>query len=172
MFGGFVKSYHESKMQERAIENFEGYRIRSDGTVWLPNQKRWTYGMTKMCGKAYYAYVVLLKNDKRFYKNIHRLVGEHFVVNPRLFAFDEVDHIINNTLDNRACNLRWLNHQLNMRNQAGKPYFRKRWKKWQVNVNGRTHGYFKDKAEAQRVRDEVAAREFQEMYDFMTTDFF
>ena len=159
-------------MEERAIENFEGYRIRSDGTVWLPNQKRWSYGMTKLCGKAYYAYVVLLKNSKRYFRNVHRLVGEHFVVNPRIFAFDEVDHINNDSLDNRACNLRWLSHQLNMRNQAGKPYFRRRWKKWQVNVNGRTHGYFKDKAVAQRVRDEVCAREFQEMYDFMTTDFY
>jgi len=158
-------------LEERPLLRYEneGYRIRSDGKLWNPHINRWTYGCSTYCNGPYYARVALWKNHQKSIVSMHRLVAEHFVCNPRLFVFDVVDHINQDPLDNRAENLRWVNAQLNSRNQKGKPYWVKRWKKWVVQVNGSTKGYFKDRATAQRVRDEIALREFNELYLELTT---
>ena len=158
-------------IEERPVFGFEneGYRIRSNGQLWNPHTRKWTYGTSTWCGGPYYARVGLWKHGRRHFKNMHRLAAEHFVCNPRLFVFDVVDHINMDPLDNSAENLRWVNAQLNSRNQKGKPYWVRKWKKWVVQVNGSTRGYFRDRATAQRVRDETSKREFDELYLALTT---
>ena len=161
----------EDMVEERALMGYEaeGYRIRSDGTIWNPHIERWTFGFATWCTGKYYAKIRLWKKHRCRFMFVHRLVADHFVVNPRILFFDVVDHINNDSLDNRVENLRWLNDQLNSRNQKGKPNWIKKWKKWSVQVNGTTRGYFKDRAEAQRVRDEISEREFNELYRALTT---
>ena len=51
-------------------------------------------------------------NSKKI--RVHRLVAEAFLPNGK--GQREIDHINNNPLDNRVCNLRWCTHAENMRN--------------------------------------------------------
>jgi len=58
---------------------------------------------------------VMLKNSgfKRHYK-IHRLVAEHYVINPKPGEFKIVHHINHKKLDNFYQNLSWTSPSLNM----------------------------------------------------------
>jgi len=70
---------------------------------------------------------------------IHRVVAQAFVPNPRPDLFTIVDHINRDPGDNRACNLRWVDHQLNQMNKDGSSvFFRKdgRLKPWISQVKG------------------------------------
>ena len=93
-------------------------------------------------------YYFTIKRDFLFLY-VHRLVALAFCENPCPQHFRFVDHIFGDSLDNRAENLRWLNHQLNCMNQTGTKncYFDKRRKTWRalVRVNGELYrwGNFK-----------------------------
>ena len=70
------------------------------------------------------------------YVSLHQAVGRAWVFNPCPSYFTVVDHINNNTHDNRAVNLRWVNQKLNMANLkfgTGISYVKKH-KKWLAKV--------------------------------------
>lgn len=58
-----------------------------------------------------YLFVNLCKNNKPQHKYIHRLVAKHFLNNT--FNFPEINHINENTYDNRAINLEWCTSKYN-----------------------------------------------------------
>ena len=80
--------------------------VQADGMV-----RRWD-------GSAYRGY----PDHNGYYlvdgKRVHRLVAQKFVHNPRPDIFKLVDHINRDRGDNRAVNLRWVNHHLNMLNRS------------------------------------------------------
>jgi len=60
-----------------------------------------------------YNSVCLFKDGKRYWRNIHRLVAEHFVPNPH--NKPQVNHIDGNKHNNKYTNLEWVTAQENMR---------------------------------------------------------
>lgn len=62
------------------------------------------------CG---YALVVLMKNNKRHNKLVHRLVAEAFINNPENYAV--VNHIDGNKQNNNVSNLEWCSTSYNMK---------------------------------------------------------
>lgn len=63
--------------------------------------------------RLYYS-VKLRRNGAGVEYYVHRLVANEFVENEKPDKFDQVHHINNDKLDNRAENLQWVNNQLNI----------------------------------------------------------
>ena len=61
-----------------------------------------------------YCRVGLRKNGTRKYFSVHRLVANAFLKNDK--NLPQIDHISNNRMDNRVCNLRWVTAKENRNN--------------------------------------------------------
>lgn len=107
----------------KQLSGFEGYyeisnlgKIRSlDRTIILKNgNKRKLKGkevkQTKY--KSGYLYIKISCNGKNLHARVHRLVALHFV-NGRTKEKNQVNHINENKLDNRAENLEWCTNTYN-----------------------------------------------------------
>ena len=101
----------------KCIKNYENYEISSMGRVRRSN-KILKFDIANM-----YYRVDLYKNGSRIHKYVHRLVLEHYKINPNPSKFHLCDHINRNTFDNRICNLRWSNYQENSYNRQAKGYY-------------------------------------------------
>ena len=124
----------------RDVRGYEGlYQVSSEGMVrsldrYVTHSRNPDFNVLRK-GKIMspvnhgngYLYVSLTMRGKRKNHYIHRLVAEAFVRNPN--AFNEVDHKNRNRRDNRAENLRWVDHADNMANAEMGGVPRDSWKK-------------------------------------------
>ena len=92
----------------RPIKNFEGlYEVSNTGLV-----KSLHWGKEKNLKQVIrsnnypYYFVGLLKNGRRKYFAVHRLVAQAFIPNPN--NYEQVDHLNGNKLDNNVDNLEWV----------------------------------------------------------------
>lgn len=89
------------------ITGHPSYAISSHGRIWSYCRRAF---MTPQLGNRRYLHLYL--DHKREY--VHRLVAYAFIKNPEPLFKTEVDHINEDRLDNRACNLRWVTHAENI----------------------------------------------------------
>lgn len=91
------------------IPNYSGYQVSNTGKV--KNKKT---GKTLIGGiKRGYREVILVKDNKRKYCLVHRLVAKSFI--PNLYQKQQVNHIDGNKLNNNANNLEWCTQSENMK---------------------------------------------------------
>lgn len=101
------------------IKNYEGlYAITEDGQVWSYKNKIFLKPFDN--GKGYLK-VDLCKDGKEQFWYIHRLVAEAYIPNPN--NYETVDHINNNSKDNRVDNLQWMTRGNNARKAISKPVY-------------------------------------------------
>ena len=88
-----------------------------------------------------------------------------FVPNPRPDLFDIVDHINGDGLDNRAENLRWVNHKLNSMSRIRQArYIGGRG--WRIIVNYRRL-FFATREEAEVYAKRTSDDDFERLYNLM-----
>ncbi len=148
--------------QWKTINEFTAYEVSDDGQVRHRETKRIMSQWLQTTTSGYQRYVATFydKSTKKHPKRkVHRLVAMAFVKNPK--NKPDVDHIDNNSLNNIASNLRWVNKTQNMANMK-KPSHntsgykgvswkkdRKKWKAYCSLFGKQYHfGYFDDKEKA------------------------
>lgn len=89
----------------KQINNYDNYYIDKEGKVFNKNTNKYLKGFI---GENGYLYYRLSKNNikKMFYA--HRLVSEHFILNPDNYPV--VNHKDGNKLNNNVENLEWVSY--------------------------------------------------------------
>ena len=95
------------------IENYEGlYQVSNLGNIKsLHCNKERIMKPTIRSNNYQYYFVGLLKNGKRKYFAVHRLVAMAFIPNPN--NYEQVDHLDGNKLNNNVDNLEWVSPKEN-----------------------------------------------------------
>jgi len=92
------------------IVAFEDYLIYESGRIIsLKNGGRKELKICK--GKQGYCYVNLCEDGKRTFKQVHRLVAQHFIPNPD--NLPEVNHLDGDKSNNHKSNLEWCTSKQN-----------------------------------------------------------
>lgn len=103
--------------QIKQIEGFPQYFITSFGRVWSNISNKWLTPTKSKRGNHIRLYVSLGKGNKYY---VHRLVANAFIPNPN--NLPEVDHKDTNGENNKAENLRWVDHYGNSQNELTKEH--------------------------------------------------
>ena len=154
----------------KKIKGFENYSVSDHGNVRNVKTSRILKGKDNGHG---YLEVTLMKNKTRYYKKIHRLSAEAFLLNPENKKC--VDHIDNDRQNNKLINLRFAttqencqNAKLSSKNTSGTKgvSWNKKNNKWtaQICINGKTItlGSFLNKDDAINIRVQRAKDAFGE----------
>lgn len=88
---------------KKTIQGFENYLITDKGNV-INRKKNKT--VAQFLHRRGYPMVSLYNKGKKRNIYVHRLVAMNFVPNPE--NKPTINHLNENKLDNRACNLNWL----------------------------------------------------------------
>ena len=94
---------------EKLIKGLENYSIDEHGVV--RNVVKGTIKSVRPNKQTGYLQVNLWKNNKGYWKYIHRLIAEAFIPNP--LNLPEVNHIDGNRQNNDISNLEWVDSQGN-----------------------------------------------------------
>ena len=125
-----VYTKHLNGVELRATDWLRSHYVSRDGK-WIYNSKVPHVIRIVYLAGYQFPYHMVTPN-----LSLHQAVGRAWVFNPCPSYFTIVDHINNNTHDNRAENLRWVNQKLNMANLkfgTGISYLKKH-KKWLAKV--------------------------------------
>jgi hypothetical protein len=101
---GFVGLYEVSSLGR--VRSLPGKRGRGKSGCFLK-------AGTNSCG---YLGVILCRDDRKYWKSVHRLVANAFIDNPEALPF--VNHIDHNKLNNGKSNLEWCTAKQNSRHAA------------------------------------------------------
>jgi hypothetical protein len=115
----------------RPVKNFEDYLISQFGNAktvdryvrggWNCDQIKYGKPLKICYDYKGYQEIYLWKNNKRYKRRIHTLVGDAFPeICGKHFKGAEIDHLNTIKDDNRAINLKWVTHKRNMNNPLTK----------------------------------------------------
>ena len=134
------------------VKGFEGeYIITSNGKIFCSiDNKRMlkstpTIKKTKV-DKYGYERVMLYKNQKKYCKQVHRLVAENFIPNPN--NLPQVNHIDGNKLNNNVNNLEWVSSSENIKHAYDKKLRNDKYKVGQYDKNGLLLNIYESELEA------------------------
>lgn len=101
----------------REIPGFKGYFISKDGKVFSSHHSMFRkhfkiHEMVLKEDKDGYLEVGLYKNNKRYFRRVHRLVLEAWATNPNKYT--QVNHKDGNVKNNNINNLEWCTLEYNM----------------------------------------------------------
>ena len=94
------------------ITGFKDYFITKQGEV-FSNKRSTLNEMVLKVDKDGYLEVGLYRNNKRYFRRVHRLVGKTFIPNPN--KYPQINHKNGIVDDNRVENLEWCTLTQNMR---------------------------------------------------------
>ena len=98
------------------IRGFNNYIIFDDGSVMSVKSGKL---LKRILHHSGYEYYLLRKNNKTYFKSLHRLLADAYIQNPE--NKPEIDHIDRNKANNSLLNLCWATHAENQANKgAGK----------------------------------------------------
>lgn len=128
------------------IEGYENeYQISNMGRVKSLKNKNTILIMSPILSRTQNYYTIgLTKNGQKKHYSVNRLVAEAFVPNPN--NYKEVNHIDENTKNNRADNLEWVEHSQNVRHSI----YRQSYPVLQYDLNHNLINKFPSLAEANR----------------------
>lgn len=97
----------------KTITNFEDYEVSSEGRIRVTE----TGKIIKQFLNAdpYYEVVLINSSGKRYESVTHRIVAKAFCLNDDPEHKVIVDHLDNNSLNNKASNLEWVTQKENLR---------------------------------------------------------
>lgn len=97
----------------KEIKNFKGYLVDKNGNIYSNKSGKIKLLKPFLDSKKRY-FLIKLKNDEGIRKAllVHRIVAITFIPNP--YSLPVVDHINDNTKDNRVENLQWLSYKDNV----------------------------------------------------------
>jgi len=94
----------------KILSLFDGkYDIADDGRIFSNVGKR--KELSGKIGKSGYIMICLTINKKKLYPNLHRIIAENFIPNPK--NLPEVNHKDGNKLNNSVSNLEWCSRKQN-----------------------------------------------------------
>lgn len=136
------------------VKGFEGeYIISSNGEIFCSiDNKRMLKNIPtkKSTRKDKYGYerVMLYKNQKKYYKQVHRLVAENFIPNPN--NLPQVNHKDGNKLNNNVNNLEWVSCSENINHAYDTGLRNDRYKVMQYDKNENLINIFESELDALR----------------------
>lgn len=107
-------------VQAKEIKGFKNYWITTKGDIYLHKKKsakRYNLGerfrkLACSIGSRGYRVITLRKNNKNYWRTVHRLVGETFIPNPE--DKPQLNHIDGDKTNNDIGNLEWVTPSENM----------------------------------------------------------
>jgi len=104
---GFEGYYQISNIGNiKSLEKFVNHHNSNTGVCFRKEKI-----LKKFYNKSGYLDVYLYKNNKRYIKKVHRLVGKAFIPNPKFKK--TINHIDSNRLNNNINNLEWNTYKEN-----------------------------------------------------------
>lgn len=95
------------------LEEFPGYFITEDGKIFSNRKYNELHEMTLKEDKDGYLEIGIYKNNKRYFRRVHRLVAQTFIPNPENYS--QVNHKDGNRSNNNVSNLEWCTCSQNLK---------------------------------------------------------
>lgn len=147
----YNNNYNElyEKLKTKMLEDetfkeykIKGYFVTTKGRIFSIKQSQ-----LRELNPSYnngYKQVILIDNNKRITKTVHRLVAETFIVNTNSDIYTQINHKDENRTNNNVENLEWCSAKYNTVYSQGKRI------KCTLKVDGKLIGYYESTHEAAR----------------------
>ncbi len=110
-----IPELEDEHLKFKTLEGFSNYKFSKDGVCKSYFAKEPKIISPAKDGDGYYKFVITADNGKKYSLRRARVIAKIYINNPH--GLPIVDHINNKRWDDRAENLRWVNHKENSENR-------------------------------------------------------